>query len=274
MFRYIDQYNVIRGHSFKDIADVDISMSTISVDIVNILHSKNCIIFCKTDFIQDLFTVIYDCQYSHVLITHNSDYGITQDIYSLKPLCIKFWYGQNMCVNYDDCCGIPIGLENFGVYRLNTKYQIMSTYYNNMKKENMCYLNVNIDTNPSVRLHVVDLFKFKDFVRYNLNNLSFEQYVHETSRCKYVISPEGNGIDCHRVWEALYLGCIPIIKRHTAMNYFNSLPIIYVDNWQDLTMEYIESYDISNKNVDMITMDYWKNEIILKYRMICDNSKI
>ena len=28
----------------------------------------------------------------------------------------------------------------------------------------------------------------------------------------FVISPHGGGYDCHRTWEALVLGCIPIVK--------------------------------------------------------------
>ena len=30
----------------------------------------------------------------------------------------------------------------------------------------------------------------------------------------FVICPEGNGIDTHRMWEALYLRTIPIIKKY------------------------------------------------------------
>ncbi len=28
----------------------------------------------------------------------------------------------------------------------------------------------------------------------------------------FVLSPHGNGLDCHRTWEALLLGCIPVVK--------------------------------------------------------------
>ena len=30
-------------------------------------------------------------------------------------------------------------------------------------------------------------------------------------RSKYVLSPPGNGPDCHRTWESIYLGAIPIV---------------------------------------------------------------
>ena len=32
------------------------------------------------------------------------------------------------------------------------------------------------------------------------------------SKYKFIISPEGNGIDCHRHYEAILCGCIPIIE--------------------------------------------------------------
>jgi hypothetical protein len=35
-------------------------------------------------------------------------------------------------------------------------------------------------------------------------------------RYKYVICPRGNGIDTHRVWEALYLGVVPVVH-HTSL---------------------------------------------------------
>ena len=28
----------------------------------------------------------------------------------------------------------------------------------------------------------------------------------------FIVSPHRNGLDCHRTWEALVLGCIPIVK--------------------------------------------------------------
>lgn len=32
------------------------------------------------------------------------------------------------------------------------------------------------------------------------------------TQMQFCASPHGNGLDCHRTWEALCLGCVPIVK--------------------------------------------------------------
>ena len=45
---------------------------------------------------------------------------------------------------------------------------------------------------------------------------------------KFVISPEGNGIDCHRHYEALMAGCIPIMERHPGIEEkYKGCPILW-----------------------------------------------
>ena len=57
----------------------------------------------------------------------------------------------------------------------------------------------------------------------------------EMSRHRFVVSPLGMGMDCHRTWEALALGCIPIVRRSTLVHsLFKGLPIVVVDEWSDV----------------------------------------
>lgn len=50
----------------------------------------------------------------------------------------------------------------------------------------------------------------------------------------FVACPHGNGLDTHRFWEALLLGCIPIIKTSGMDELFNKLPVLIVRSWSDL----------------------------------------
>lgn len=43
---------------------------------------------------------------------------------------------------------------------------------------------------------------------YNPGRKPFDQYVYDLAHSRFVVSPPGNGPDCHRTWEALYLGAI------------------------------------------------------------------
>ncbi len=57
---------------------------------------------------------------------------------------------------------------------------------------------------------------------------------------RFVLSPEGNGIDCYRTWEALYLGAIPIVMVSPAMSAFSELPILFTEDYSELSPAYLE----------------------------------
>jgi len=57
---------------------------------------------------------------------------------------------------------------------------------------------------------------------------------------KFVISPEGNGIDCHRHYEALIAGCIPIIEYHPGIQEkYKGCPVLYTKDYSEITEEYL-----------------------------------
>lgn len=62
---------------------------------------------------------------------------------------------------------------------------------------------------------------------------------------KFVISPEGNGIDCHRHYEALLAGCIPIMEHNPLIEEkYKGLPILYTTDYSEITEEYLNKrYD-------------------------------
>jgi len=96
------------------------------------------------------------------------------------------------------------------------------------------------------------------------NNIAFDEYITNMSRCKYVISPPGNGIDCHRTWEALYIGCIPIVIKNKLYDNWTDLPILQVSDYSDLDNEMLSSFSKRHFNYDKLYMDYWK-KIIKKW---------
>ena len=78
---------------------------------------------------------------------------------------------------------------------------------------------------------------------------------------KYCISPEGNGIDCYRTWESLYLKVVPICKRSVMVEYFSTIfPIFIVDTWDNLDINCLEKqYDSFN----------WDNWHLLDFETYC-----
>jgi hypothetical protein len=52
---------------------------------------------------------------------------------------------------------------------------------------------------------------------------------------KFIISPEGNGIDCHRHYEALMAGCIPIVEDNPLIRKkYEGCPILFTKNYLDI----------------------------------------
>jgi hypothetical protein len=55
------------------------------------------------------------------------------------------------------------------------------------------------------------------------------------SNSQFVISPEGNGIDCHRTYEALLAGCVPIVEDNPLIREkYKGMPVIYTKDYSDI----------------------------------------
>ena len=81
----------------------------------------------------------------------------------------------------------------------------------------------------------------------------------------FVLSPFGNGMDCHRTWEALVLGAIPIVRGHQFDELFADLPVLIVDEWKDVTAELLtatlEAFKGRSFKKERLELAYWKKQI-------------
>jgi hypothetical protein len=81
------------------------------------------------------------------------------------------------------------------------------------------------------------------------------------TRYAFVASPLGNGVDCHRTWEALCCGAIPIICGAHLTDLFADLPVLRVAKWSDVSAELlertIEEFSTKTFNYRKLTLDYW-----------------
>lgn len=69
---------------------------------------------------------------------------------------------------------------------------------------------------------------------------------------KFIISPEGNGIDCHRHYEALMAGCIPVVEDNPLIREkYAGCPIVYTKNYLDIKESYLQK-----KYEEMIDQTY------------------
>ena len=72
-----------------------------------------------------------------------------------------------------------------------------------------------------------------------------DKYFTECKESHFVICPDGNGIDCHRNWEMLYIGVVPIIeKSYFHEKIYGDLPVLIVDSFKNINKDLL----ISKKN--------------------------
>jgi hypothetical protein len=80
----------------------------------------------------------------------------------------------------------------------------------------------------------------------------------------FVLSPHGNGLDCHRTWEALCLGCIPIVKTSGLDPLFEDLPVWIVREWSDVTAdamrEVVDMFQGRTFKTDRLTLTFWTSK--------------
>jgi hypothetical protein len=85
------------------------------------------------------------------------------------------------------------------------------------------------------------------------------EYFKSLPSYKFVISPEGNGFDCHRHYEALIAGCIPIVEYHLGIaGKYGDCPILYTRDYSEITPEYLET-----KYAEMIDKEYDFSKLFL-----------
>jgi hypothetical protein len=96
------------------------------------------------------------------------------------------------------------------------------------------------------------------------------EYYQLLSQYKFILSPPGAGEDCHRTWEALYVGVIPIVLESSISELYKELPIVSVKNWNDISGEFLEKEYNRIENlkrngeikIEKAYLEYWKNKIL------------
>jgi len=224
-----------------------------------------------------------------VLITHNSDFSsypepAPLDVHGLSNL-VK-WYACNLTsFGYGKIEPIPIGFEN--------------TRWHPKKRDILKRVKKEFDQTPVERsLTPFACFNPKTYpqeresLQYLINNghidadtancvngVNYEEYIRNLFTHRFCLCPRGNGIDTHRIWEALYCGCIPVIKPYNThldldwkagmtgvLQKANRYPIMTVSNWLELTEDNLlevnlEIPEFTNSDIPMLTTKFWQDKI-------------
>ena len=84
---------------------------------------------------------------------------------------------------------------------------------------------------------------------------------------KFMLCPEGHGIDCHRNWESLYLRRVPVMKKSPYFaRLMEGFPVLFVKDWPNITKLLLEENDHLYQEAQ--TMSLKKLDLDLIYNMI------
>jgi hypothetical protein len=174
---------------------------------------------------------------------------------------------------------IPLGVKSSALQLL--RYARRHRTEVNSGDRAMLYLNFSIGRHydlPAVQrglLHrkdIADRFRGEKWVTDRVSVKAVEgegalfKYLMEMMQHNFVASPEGFGIDCHRHWESLYLGAIPIVQRSQHMETFSDLPILYTDDYTEINKNYLKNMyeNISSKTFDFSKLyaPYYTNMLV------------
>jgi hypothetical protein len=235
---------VIQGEKFIELAD------------------NNRIFYCHTHDVKGLLEAKKNDP-PYILITHNSD----AEVNIVPPSNVIRWFAQNVNIVDPRIESIPIGLENNKWFPEERKKERMHEISLIPKpKKNLVYLNHNVKTHPE-RKKLYPMFEDKTWVtaEKGVNGKGFDHYINNVRSHMFSFCPRGNGIDTHRTWECLYMGTIPIEKRNINNQFYTDLPICFVDEWEEVTEDFLAKEYIrimsSPLSLEKLLFNYWKNKI-------------
>jgi hypothetical protein len=254
----------------------------------NDLHDDDRIIFCKRDYILEEFERIKNFNKKIILIIANSDYTFDDNLLSKCPLNVEHIFSTNTTCLNDKVTPIPIGVEievntkRVGHGQINPGIFEKKPYLLGEIKPvigeivNTVYSNFNINTNKSVRQPLYDFCVNNS--NYEIGGgLTYGQFVSKVSSHIATLSPRGNGIECVRTYEVLYLKSIPIVfgdyNEYRAINekIYKNLPVVFTYNFDQLNdFSYIEKRisEVKNNSTEFLEYDYWVNLIKQKSNKI------
>jgi hypothetical protein len=250
---------------------------------------ENCSVYVCTSAIPE-FIKIFNMnliKVKFILVSGDADESCPDDIIDIigEEEFINFiendliigWFAQNCVKEHPKLYKIPIGLDYHskigGSYKQPIENEKMMIEIKNKSlpfndREIKCYSNFHFaidtarfgyDRKDAIEQIPKELMYYE---RKRVNRkISFENQI----KYAFVVSPHGNGLDCHRTWEALGIGCIPIVKTSPVDSLYEDLPVLIVKNWSDINKELLEKTIIEfknkNFNYDKLLLKYWTDKI-------------
>lgn len=187
-----------------------------------------------------------------------------------SPKILK-WYTQNYdkTIIHPKLNYFPIGLDMHTVkwlappqdnikdvsYYRNKKFNLFLKIREDInnkknKKINRIFCDSHLTVSHPSRKKMHNILKNNKLIEFQNNRVSNKEILKKYAKYKFVLSPRGVGLDCHRTWEVFLLGSIVITETSSLDDMYikNNLPVIIVNDYNELN------------NISYNKLDKWWNK--------------
>lgn len=211
-------------------------------DIPNVWNNPS-ILFCYSHRVTDLAKKLESLQNKCVVLFTNSDQNMSYELCQpfLDSDKIIHIFCQNIVILHPKASFIPIGLANRQWAHGDPNF-IRQVHQLPIKKTETIFSSFNCSTNPSVRepcLASVHANGIQNITSYTPN-----EYIQQLAKHKFSFCPEGNGHDCHRFWESVWVNTIPVVTRSPMTEQFQAagIPCVLIDSWDTFDIKKLPDY--------------------------------
>lgn len=184
--------------------------------------------FCKSDWLEYFFRELAPDS-PFVLFTSNSDRTIGREFARhLRRPNLVAWFAVNAAFSHPKLFAIPLGIGDPSSRHGHAGGDVRAVQRQTISKTRLMEVGFDVKTNPTERLLCLEQTGLE------LDPPAAKpEYLERMASSYFSVAPRGNGIDTHRVWEALYLGTVPIVTRSLLTEQHPDLPLVVLDDWAE-----------------------------------------
>lgn len=244
----------VNQHFFESLCDASIRTSN---DLKKSLPSEIQSVYVRSDLLDNQLIGTLP-ETVKVLVSGNSDRDFIKPL--SFPTSIDRVYLQNLCFSSDLVRVLPIGVENLALAKAGLPHLYLSRGKPKLRGILVGPFGM---THPERKELLEVASKENGNITRIEKRITAWEYSILSQRHEFVACPRGNGIDTHRLWECLYRGSIPVVKRSvwSEMIEMLDLPIVQVESWDEiLRLDLEKEYSKHSHNPRLaLSPEYWKS---------------
>jgi hypothetical protein len=202
--------------------------SVLNYDVLRINDAvRNNWWFCNPEFLEYFFRSLVP-QDRYVLFTHNSNVDRAIDVTFQKALDrpeLVAWFATNVELDHPKLFSLPLGVGNPIKCDLSALREVQDL---RPVKTRLFEASFGVGTNVPERTYCIEQTGIRP-----TEKLPWRQFFERLASSYFCVSPRGNGVDCYRTWQALYLRTIPIVTRSPLTDQHPELPFVVLEDWSE-----------------------------------------